>query len=221
MRVVVLASTKGGTGKTTLSALLSARAARESKRVALIDSDAQKSLERWWELRGEPDNPRLLDISASREGIELLLAEGWDWVFIDTPPGHIEDIDVTVSCADFVLIPSRASGIDVEALGAVLDLSEDHKKPHGVLLNAVQGNWATLARSAEAMIADMSPGSHFKTAPVNASGDPIRIASRKAYVSAMHGGRTGAEIDKAAELEIEELWTWLKKTIAKQRKVRA
>jgi cellulose biosynthesis protein BcsQ len=53
LRVVTLASLKGGVGKTTLAGALAVRAAEESRRVALLDLDPQESLASWWTRRGK------------------------------------------------------------------------------------------------------------------------------------------------------------------------
>jgi chromosome partitioning protein len=76
LRVITLASTKGGTGKTTLSSALAVRAAEESKRVALLDLDPQESLASWWTRRGRTKNPKLFEADATTEAIELLISEG-------------------------------------------------------------------------------------------------------------------------------------------------
>lgn len=206
MRVLVLAGTKGGVGKTTLASILAVRAFQDGGRVALIDTDAQSSLERWWELRGEPENPQLIEVDASPEGLEWLLSEGWQWAIIDTPPGGIASINDAVSCATFVLIPSRASAVDVEAVDKVVDLCNDHGKPFAFVLNAVPHGWGKLADSASAYLAQCGPVLK------------ARVASRKPYVAAMTVGKSGAEIDRAAREEIDTLWAEVKRAVAKAEK---
>ena len=102
MRVVTLASTKGGVGKTTICSALAVRAAEESRRVALLDLDPQESLASWWTRRGKTKNPKLFEIDATTEAIELLLSEGWEWVFIDTGPARLELIEPGIAVADLV-----------------------------------------------------------------------------------------------------------------------
>ncbi|MFL5127424.1 MAG: AAA family ATPase, partial [Microvirga sp.] len=58
MNVIVFASRKGGSGKSTLTAHLAAQAARPSRGCLLIDADPQGSLSLWHELRGS-DRPAL------------------------------------------------------------------------------------------------------------------------------------------------------------------
>ena len=92
-RVVALAATKGGVGKSTLSAALAVQASLESKKVGLIDADrGQNSLDRWWQLRGEPKNPKLIDADCSAEALGLISSQGFEWLFVDTPPRGLEEI---------------------------------------------------------------------------------------------------------------------------------
>jgi chromosome partitioning protein len=52
MRVIVLATQKGGAGKTTLCGHLAVEAERAGAGpVALIDADPQSSLSDWWNVR--------------------------------------------------------------------------------------------------------------------------------------------------------------------------
>src|SRR3954454_24695285 len=109
MQVVTLASTKGGVGKTTICSALAVRAAEESRRVALLDLDPQESLASWWIRRGKTKNPKLFEVDAAVEAIEMLLSEGWEWVFRDTGPARIDLIEAGIALADLVVIPTRPS----------------------------------------------------------------------------------------------------------------
>ena len=93
LRVVTFANVKGGVGKSTLCSALAVRATRESKRVALLDLDPQESLASWWTRRGRTRNPKLHEVDATTEAIEMLISEGWEWVFIDTGPAKIDLIE--------------------------------------------------------------------------------------------------------------------------------
>ncbi len=55
MHVIVVASRKGGAGKTTLAGHLAVQAERQGDGpVALLDTDSQGSLADWWNLRAAP-----------------------------------------------------------------------------------------------------------------------------------------------------------------------
>src|SRR6478672_10030644 len=128
LRVVTLAASKGGVGKTTLATALAVRAAKDSTRVALLDLDPQESMSAWWDRRGKQTNPKLFEIDATTEAIELLVSEGWEWVFIDTPPARIELIEPGIVVADLVLIPCRPSALDIEQIDIAVELCETHDK---------------------------------------------------------------------------------------------
>jgi chromosome partitioning protein len=202
MRVIALSSTKGGTGKTTLTSSLAVRAAQESKRVALIDLDPQESLSAWIDRRGRPKNPNLVELDATTEAIGLLLREGWEWVFIDTSPSKIEFIEPGIAAANLVLIPCRPSPMDVEQIGIPMELCAIHKKPFAFVLNHAPAG--KLTRSTTDWLAPQGPVLQ----------PPIPF--RQAYMAAPGHGKTAAEMkdeDKAAA-EIDALWHAVKKMAA-------
>ena len=139
MRTVVLAASKGGVGKTTLAAALAVRAAEESGNVALIDLDPQGSLGRWWELRGEPDNPRLVtNVETLAPAIATLRTMGIGWLFIDTPPAIIGTIEPAIRAADVVLVPVKASPLDIEAVDPVVQLCVRRGRPFAFVMSMVE-----------------------------------------------------------------------------------
>src|SRR5437763_11421381 len=87
MNVIVFASRKGGSGKSTLTAHLAAHANRPSRRCMLIDCDPQGSISLWHQLRGMAE-PVLRD--GRRGGVQGILeqarAQRIEWALVDTPP---------------------------------------------------------------------------------------------------------------------------------------
>ena len=66
MRILTIASQKGGSGKTTLTAHLAVEAEyRKAGPVAVIDTDPQGSLASWWNTREAPTPFLPLSISHS------------------------------------------------------------------------------------------------------------------------------------------------------------
>ena len=85
MRVITIASAKGGVGKTTLASALAVKAATESARVAMVDLDPLGSLAAWWARRGSSESPEIFGgADTASEVVEKLELAGWDWVFIDS-----------------------------------------------------------------------------------------------------------------------------------------
>ena len=105
MKVLIVASQKGGAGKTTLAAHL-AVAAEEvlPKKVVILDGDPQGSLSAWWNSR-EFEYPALASSTLDElpEKIDQLKEAGFELVIIDTPPAITNAITKMVSMADLGL----------------------------------------------------------------------------------------------------------------------
>ncbi|HLJ64019.1 MAG TPA: ParA family protein [Stellaceae bacterium] len=114
--ILVLATQKGGSGKSTAAACLAVHADLGGKRVALIDADPQASLLHWRSL-GEPP----LDLRIDAEPSEAVgsharrLAEGCDLVIIDTAGFRNRTMIEALSVADLALVPIKPSPLDIAA----------------------------------------------------------------------------------------------------------
>lgn len=196
---IVLAATKGGCGKTTLTACLAVHAAALGARVAMLDLDPQGSLARWWHLRGKPENPKLfVDVSDLDADISLLKANGWQYIFVDTPPGNVEIVEEAIASVDFAVLPTRVSALDVLAVEPTVAACRASGRQFGFALSAYDPKWRLSAEAGPYLSGD---------GPVLAP--PIQY--RAAYAAAMTLGRTGPESQdkKAAALckdEIAGLW---------------
>ena len=85
--------------------------------------------------RGKTKNPKLFEVDAAVEAIEMLISEGWEWVFVDTGPARIDLIETGIAVADLVLIPTRPSAFDIEQTAICVELCENHGKAHAFVLN--------------------------------------------------------------------------------------
>jgi chromosome partitioning protein len=208
-KVVTLAASKGGVGKTTIATALAVRAAKDSNRVALLDLDPQESMSAWWERRGKPANPKLFEIDATAEAIELLMSEGWEWVFVDTPPARIELIEPGIVAADLVLIPCRPSALDIEQIDIAIELCETHEKSFAFILNHAPSNWK-LTKTSKIFLAKGG-----RTVLEHS------LTFRQAYMAAMTVGKSGPEVesDGRAHEEINQLWDATRAVLAKLKKV--
>lgn len=138
MKTIVIASTKGGVGKTTLTTTLATEAAGGAKKVGVVDVDPMQSTARWFELRDEGRGPVLVtDATSVAEAATALAADGWDYLFVDTPPGPLSAVIAAVKSADLVVIPCRPSPIDVEASDLIVELVRKEGKPFVFIVNAV------------------------------------------------------------------------------------
>ena len=94
--VITVAQQKGGSGKTTLTVNLAVGLAAGGHKVAIIDTDPQGSLGRWFMARREmmPD-PGMEFSTSSAWGVEYeagKLADAYDFVLVDTPPKADSDL---------------------------------------------------------------------------------------------------------------------------------
>jgi chromosome partitioning protein len=142
MHVIVLASQKGGAGKTTLAAHLAIAAeAAGIGRAVLIDTDPQGSLSAWWNVR-ESDSPSLAPTTIAElpEKLASLKAAGFAVAVIDTPPAITDAIRAVVAMADLVLIPTRPSPHDLRAVGSTVELIQAEDKPFVFVVTQAKPN---------------------------------------------------------------------------------
>lgn len=137
--VITVAQQKGGAGKTTLAANLAAALA-ETRRVAVLDTDPQRSLKHWHALRSERRTPPVAigfsEISGWRLDKELdRLRRDYDVLIVDSPPQVDTDARVAVRGADLVLVPVQPSPPDLWAAVGTLRLAAEEKRKVRLLLN--------------------------------------------------------------------------------------
>jgi chromosome partitioning protein len=200
MKVIAVASPKGGSGKTTLASALAVHAAMESTRVAMFDLNSdQGNLTQWWVLRGEPMNPRLIEVEHITRDVEVLRASRFEWLIIDTPPLELDVIENAVLKSDCVLIPVRASIFDIGSITPVVEMCRERHKPYAFVLSAVDSRFKKLTeRSMAALISE---------GPICAT----RISYRQPYISALTGGKAGHEVEEELRPEIDSLWGEVKR----------
>ncbi|MCS6995409.1 MAG: ParA family protein [Casimicrobiaceae bacterium] len=114
MFTILVATAKGGAGKTTIATNLAAYLAGKRQRVALADLDRQRTAARW--LARRPRGfPTIHDARALKEAKRLPEA-GLQWLVVDTPAGlHGEELSKRVKQADAVLVPVAPSTFDFDA----------------------------------------------------------------------------------------------------------
>ena len=135
MNVIVFASRKGGSGKSTLTAHLAAHVHKPSKPCLLVDADPQGSLTLWHKLRGTNEPPLK---AANRSVSEIVAAakrDGYEWVFIDTPPNMSAVVEDAIRNATMVIIPARPGVFDVNAVQETIQICRSARKPYAVVIN--------------------------------------------------------------------------------------
>jgi chromosome partitioning protein len=141
MQVIVVASSKGGAGKSTISTNLAAYFALQGKRTALIDADRQKSSTHWCEKRAHLDSA-VLPVDGSKKGWKKHLPSQTEVVIVDAAAGDMaDDLEEFLDIASLVLVPVLPSTIDLEATVPFLDsLAASARVKKGKLPVALVGN---------------------------------------------------------------------------------
>lgn len=209
-QVIVFASQKGGSGKTTISGHMAVQAELSGAGpVALIDTDPQGSLAKWWNSR-ELDTPAFAQVSISNlaDDIRFLRQAGFRYVMIDTPPAITSSISEIVSHADLVVVPTRPSPHDLRAVGPTVDIIEHYKKPLLFVVNSATARAKITAETAVAL------SQHGTVAPVN-------VHHRVDFAASMIDGRTVMEAGPSGRSakEISQLWEYIEERMRRlQRK---
>ena len=117
---ILVASSKGGCGKTTIATNLAAYYALAGKNTVLVDTDRQGSSQRWCEKRVGFGAP-VLPIAGTKAGWQARIPQDAQRVVIDAPAGiRASELGDLLDDVQAVLIPVLPSRIDMEASEAFL-----------------------------------------------------------------------------------------------------
>ena len=153
MRTFLVASSKGGAGKTTLATNLAAHYALDGKRTVLVDADRQHSATRWGEKRAGLASA-VLPVDGSRKGWEKSVPNDTQVMVVDAAAGDMaEDLEAFLDRADAVIVPVNPSMIDLEAtVGFLNSLAKHSRVRKGKLPVALVGNrlkpWTSASQQA-------------------------------------------------------------------------
>ncbi|MEO7477694.1 MAG: ParA family protein [Lysobacteraceae bacterium] len=130
MRTILVASSKGGVGKTTLATNLAAHDAADGKHTVLVDADRQLSSTHWCEKRAGMDNA-VLPVNGLRRDWQRSIPDDTQSVIIDGRAGAMGDeLAMFLDVADAVIVPILPSTIDIEATVPFLDSLVQHPRVH-------------------------------------------------------------------------------------------
>lgn len=161
MLTTIVASSKGGCGKTTLVTQLATHWVQSGKQTAIIDADRQHSSLRWVSRR--PENvPSVTAIEGSRKALDRLPGDV-QRVIVDTPAGVSEkDLEPYLEQADVILVPVLPSFFDIDATLDFLTMLRGiprvkrGKLPVGLVGNRLKP-WTNASQAALTDLAERAP----------------------------------------------------------------
>ena len=197
-KVITISQQKGGTGKTTLAVHLALAFIKyHNLKVAIIDTDPQGSLGKWFMIRTEKklSNDNLTFKTASLWGAQYeskALKKDHDIVIIDTPPKIESDARPSIESADLVLIPVAASHVDFWATGAIVEIAKKANKKILIQINRSSQRSKLIIKTNEFVRS------------LNLSATKTIIGNRQIFAASMGEGKTAVEKQKKSNA-VEEI----------------
>ncbi len=207
MKTIAIVSQKGGVGKSTITRHLAVQAASGGC-VAIADLDAQATTKKWLTRREKANiNPKISMLETTASNLtrmhEKAQSLGIDWLFIDTPPAHDDTRAVTAAIlvADLVIIPTKPSPDDIEAMAQTITLVNDAGQDFVFVLNMIKRcNLLEQSRKLLTKYGDLSE---------------IEIRDTVAFPEASMQGAAINEINPKhkGSQDIAALWQWVKEKL--------
>jgi len=197
-KVITIAQQKGGTGKTTLAVHLALAFIKyHNLKVAIIDTDPQGSLGKWFMIRTQKgfSNTNLTFKTASLWGAQYeskILKKENDIVIIDTPPKIESDARPAIEAANLVLIPVAPSHVDFWATEAIIEIAKKAKRKILIQINR--------ANSRSKLIKE----THKYINKIKITAIKTLICNRQIFVASMGEGKTVVEKQRKSKA-VEEI----------------
>lgn len=159
MKTVLVASSKGGAGKTTIATHLAAQSALDGLRTALVDADPQASSTRWAQKRSGLDSAVLAIDGTRRKSWRKHVPDDTQRVIVDGAAGAMADeLEPFLETVDAVVVPVVPSTFDIEATVPFLDSLARHPRVRkGTLRVGLVGNklkpWTNVSQQALDLLA--------------------------------------------------------------------
>ncbi len=208
MLKVLVASSKGGCGKSTIATNLAAHYALKGKATVLADGDRQGSSSRWCARRAELDTA-VLPVDATRRGWRQRIPPDAERVIIDSAAGvRASEIAEFIDDVDVIVVPVLPSTIDLDATAPFLaDLAALPRIRRGKLAVGLVANRTRPWTSASQLAIEQMRGFPF---PLVA-----QLRDTQAYVLMAGLGKSifdyHSEIVRSHQEDWDKLLRWIKK----------
>lgn len=129
--IILIASQKGGCGKSTLAINISVVLANEGKDVLLVDADKQFSASNWSQERFESckDKPQINCVQ-KQDNIAMSLkdlATRYEIVIVDAAGRDSKEMRSAMLVADKIVIPSRPAQFDLSTIPRMSEIIDEAK----------------------------------------------------------------------------------------------
>ena len=206
-KIVAVANTKGGCGKTTLALQLAVARARQGKEVWFIDGDRQQTASMALTLRTTQPVDAFISCASFCNGTLLGRqvrgqAKKWDTVIIDVGGFDSMTIRMALSVSDVVIVPFQPRTFDTWAMtqmskliDEVVELRDGEPLPAYAVINAADANNSADNREAAESLSDFP----------NIQLLDCMICRRKAYANSSSLGLGVAEAKSKDPKAISEI----------------
>ena len=207
-KIVAVAATKGGVGKTTIAVQLAIGRARQGHDVWLVDGDRQQTAQTALMLRGENNRKPGIACAAYSDGAQRRAQvkhqkDKWDSIIIDVGGVDSTTLRAALSVCDVLVLPFQPRSYDVWALSQMSKIISEitqyrDKFPVYAFLNCADPTQSTENEEAAATLEDYPEMTYLDT--------PVR--RRKAVAIASGFGLSVSELkvkDPKAVKEINDL----------------
>ena len=207
MKIITIASQKGGAGKTTLATNLAIASSKSNKTTLLIDTDfRQRNSLNWFQKREEQDNPLVIEAGDQKtlfNIINLAKEKGVDRVFIDTKGSDEQLVNDAISQSDYCLITCGPGGFDVSSQGITASIAKRFRKKASFILSKAPARGQE-GKETKAILAGLG-----------FSSPEHQVTYLKAYRDAAMCGLSVLEYEPKgkASVEIKNLFEWLEKKL--------
>lgn len=133
--ILLVASNKGGSGKTTVSCNIAVALAKKNLDICLLDADRQGSAAKWCHEREASDvEPRVTVVQKYDNVSKTIkaLSDKFDHIIVDVAGRNSKEMITAATVSDILLAPSQCSQLDMDTLEEldsqierIRDLNED------------------------------------------------------------------------------------------------
>jgi chromosome partitioning protein len=201
--IITIASQKGGSGKTTICINLALAMAglRKNQRVALVDTDEQRSCIETLNTQGTRENLTLYEVTEKTHRLVETIRDKHEIIIIDTPPHSQEVVYQAAAVSDLVIIPLQPSPLDVRGVLKTVQAMEfikENNNPHLLcrfLINRVNPR-SILSHEIRATLTKFYPYPIFNSVLQNREIYKRSLVSGKSVLEYDKNGTAGQEIKK-------------------------